>query len=146
MAALLGWMRVLLQSRFLRIVIIGGIGFVIQTCIFELLGIYLHLLRPSIAAVLGGEVGVLVNFFLNERYSFQERVTHKPPLLPRLMRFHLVVAGSLFIQWALLSFTEAHTQSLLLIHLSYVSGLVLGFISNYIGYHLFVWKPKAPEV
>jgi putative flippase GtrA len=133
-----------LRSRFLRIFIIGGIGVLLQTLVFEALGVYLGIVSLSTAAVAGGELGVLANFSLNERFSFPDRIAHTDSLLPRLMRFHMIVAGSLFIQWALLFFAEHHTQNILLLHAAYLGGIVLGFISNYIGYHLFVWRSTAP--
>lgn len=129
-----------IHSRFFRILTIGGIGFFVQTLVFEALGFYMHLVSPSIAAIIGGELAVLTNFSLNERFSFNDRVTITDRPLLRLVRFHMVISGSLFIQWALISLTEQYTESVLLLHIAYISGVLLGFISNYIGYHLFVWK------
>lgn len=133
------WAETLLHSRFVRIVIIGGIGFVVQTIVFETLAIYFGLISPSTATLLGGECGLLTNFALNERFSFRDRLTSAGNLAPRLLRFHLVVSGSLFIQWGVLFVTEHATANIFYIHIAYISGLLLGFISNYIGYHLFVW-------
>ena len=131
-----------LRSRFLRIFIIGGIGVVLQTFIFEALGVYLGIVSLSTASVIGGELGVLANFLLNERFSFPDRIVHTDRLLPRLLRFHTVVAGSLLIQWALMFFAEHNTQNIFLLHAAYVGGIALGFVSNYTGYHLFVWKQR----
>lgn len=139
------WVQTFSRSRFLRIVIIGGIGFLLQTFVFEVLGIYLHLVSLSTAAILGAELGVLTNFSLNERFSFKDRIAHDSPLTPRLVRFHIIVTGSLCIQWTLMYFAEHHTQNVLVLHGAYISGVMLGFISNYIGYHLFVWKHRVPQ-
>jgi putative flippase GtrA len=131
---------VFLRSRFLRIFIIGGIGFVVQTIVFEVVGVFLGLVSLSTAAVLGGELGVLTNFVLNERFSFSDRVSQSASRALRLLRFHGVVAGSLFIQWLSVFTAEQYTEDIVLLHLAYVSGVIVGFVSNYIGYHLIVWK------
>lgn len=141
---ILARLHTFLHSRFLRIFVIGGIGVVLQTIIFEVLGVYLEIVSLSTAAVIGGELGVLTNFYLNERFSFSDRIAGAGALLPRLLRFHTIVAGSLFIQWAVMYFAEHQTQDITLLHAAYIGGIVLGFISNYTGYHLFVWKKVEP--
>ncbi|MEK7613194.1 MAG: GtrA family protein [Patescibacteria group bacterium] len=130
----------LFRSRLVRVAIIGGLGVVVQTALFELLGVYLELVRLSTATLIGGEVAVLCNFFLNNRYSFHAHINAVPPLYVRLLRFHVVVAGSLFIQWLFVFIAESVTANLLLIHTAYAMGILLGFISNYTGYRLWVWK------
>lgn len=134
-----------LRSRFLRVFIIGGIGFLVQTFVFETLSFYLHLVSPSTAAILGGELAVLTNFSLNERFAFNDRIPRADHVLSRVMRLHMVISGSLLIQWVLISVTEQYTQSILLLHAAYISGVLLGFTSNYIGYHLFVWRKIHDE-
>lgn len=135
-----GHLQLFLRSRFLRILIIGGVGFIVQTIVFEALSFYMPIVSPSTAVILGGELAVLTNFSLNERFSFNDRIAHNGGILPRLLRLHIVISGSLFIQWALISFTEHYTQNIFALNVAYISGVILGFVSNYIGYHLFVWK------
>lgn len=126
------------RVRLLRVAFFGGIGVVVQTIIFETLGIWLGLLRPSLATLLGAEFGIITNFFLNNRFSFNDRA-HAP--LPRkLLRFHAVVSGSLFIQWLCVFTAESLTANIWVIHGAYAGGILLGFISNYTGYRLWVWK------
>jgi putative flippase GtrA len=121
-------------------VFVGGVGFLIQTIVFELLSFYLGLVTPSTATLLGGECGILANFFLNERISFADRVGVAGHYSKRLLTFHSVVSVSLLIQWATLFTAEHFTSSILYLHMAYIAGLVLGFISNLFGYHMFVWK------
>lgn len=128
-----------LHSRFLHIFVIGGIGFLIQTIVFEILGIYFQLVNPSTAAVLGAEVGILSNFYLNNRFSFHDRQDNSSTP-SRLMRFHLVVSGSVLLQYVFVFVAEHQTTNILLIQGAYVAGVILGFIWNYTFYHLFVWR------
>lgn len=134
------------HSRLMRVIFIGGIGVVTQTLIFELLGVWLGLVQPSTAVVIGAETGVLTNFYLNNRFSFHDR-QHSISLLSRLLRFHLVLSGSIFLQWLFVFIAERQTDSYLIIHGAYAAGIILGFIWNYTFYHLFVWKhTEPPEV
>ncbi len=138
----------LTRMRIVRVLFIGGIGFIIQTAIFELLAVYLGILSASTAAVVGAEVAILCNFTLNQRFSFGGKHENTLPFWQRILRFHLVVSGSIFLQWLFIFSTEQFTDDWLLIHVAYATGVVVGFISNYLGYKLFVWKAKhhEPEV
>ncbi len=143
----LSMLKNLVRSRMLRVAVIGGFGLLLQTVIFEILGIYWGLVPASTAAVLGGEVAILSNFFLNERFSFRDRRDPNSPLLWRITRFHAVVAGSIFIQWLFIFMTERATGDLLLIHAAYIAGVGVGFFLNYAGYYFFVWTAKnSPNV
>lgn len=120
---------------------VGLIGFVLQTLIFEILGIQLELMRPGDAVLLGGEIAILSNFFLNERFNFKERI--EGSFIKRITTFHLVVFVSVAIQWVLVTSAEQFDpENTLLIRAAYLCGIGLGFITNYLGYSLVVWKKK----
>ncbi len=125
-------------SRLFRVAFFGGMGVVVQTVVFEVLGIWLGLVRPSFATLIGAEFGVITNFFLNNRFSFNDRV--HAPLPRRLLRFHLVVSGSVFIQWLFVFTAESLHANAWMIHGAYLAGILIGFISNYTWYRLWVWK------
>lgn len=131
------------RSRLLRVALIGAVGVVVQTAVFEVLGIWLMLVRPSTAVVAGGEVAILVNFFLNNRFSFGDRADGA--FVSRLLRFHAVVMGSLLIQWLFVFAAEQWTQSVLLLHAAYGAGILVGFAFNYTGYHWWVWRPRDSQ-
>lgn len=131
------FVRHVARMRIIRTGIVGGIGVVVQTIVFDLVGIYFHIVSPSTATVIGGELGVLTAFVLNNRYSFGDRTGHWPT---RLARFHIVTASSLAIQWISVFSAEHLTQNIVLIHAAYAFGIVIGFLFNYAGYHLFVWR------
>lgn len=132
------------QSHFLRVATIGAAGLLVQTAIFETLGFWLEIVRPSTAVAIGAEFGILTNFFLNNRFAFNDRICS--PFFIRLLRFHLVVSGSLIIQWAFVFASENLTANVLMLHGAYISGVLIGFISNYTGYRLWVWQHyKSPQ-
>ena len=125
--------------RLVRALAVGVVAVIAQTIVFEILGIYLRICSPSTAVVIGAEAGILMNFYLNNRFSFYDR-RHAISLLSRLVRFHLVVSGSVFLQWLFVFMVEHHTNTILLIHVAYAAGIILGFAWNYTFYLLFVWR------
>jgi dolichol-phosphate mannosyltransferase len=131
----------MLHSRLIRTLTVGAIAVIVQTSVFEIIGVYLQLFSLSTAVLIGAEIAILTNFYLNNRFSFHDR-QHNISLLSRLARFHLVVSGSAFLQWLFVFLAEQQTNDLLLIHAAYAAGIVLGFAWNYTFYLLFVWRPK----
>ena len=134
----------LLEWRPARVAAAGLCGLLLQTAVFELLSTTLGLLRHSTGGLVGGECGVLLSFLLNSRYSFNDSGETSSSFAGRLLRYHVVIAGSLVIQWACVFLAEQAGGGFWAIHGAYASGVLLGFISNYMGYRLWVWKEAAP--
>lgn len=130
------------RSRVFPILGAGGVGFLFQLGIFELFAVYLQILSPSIATIIGAEVGIIINFFINDRISFGDRL-HKLPLAQRFLRHQGVVLGAVFVQWLCVFTAEGLTNDWLLIHAALLGGIGLGFIWNYLWYHLYVWRRHA---
>ncbi|MSR71028.1 GtrA family protein [Candidatus Kaiserbacteria bacterium] len=128
----------LLDMRVVRVAAAGGAGVIAQTIVFETLGIWLGWVRPSTAVLIGAELGIIINFTLSNRFAFGDR--RHTSLWGRLVRFHIVVAGALVIQWLCVYLTETTTQDWLLIHAAYAAGLIISFFYNYTGYRLWVWR------
>jgi dolichol-phosphate mannosyltransferase len=134
--------QTLASWKLFRIGLIGIVGIIVQTIVFELLGISYEIVRPSVAAVLGGELAILSNFTLNNHFTFSGKTHSTSPLRIRLGKFHLVSLGSICIQWVLIFATEQFTSDPTILRTAYALGIVLGFFTNYIGYTLFVWKRR----
>ena len=142
MNSLLQFFKLVMHTRLVRTLSVGVVAVIVQTAVFEVLGVYLQVVALSTAVLIGAEVAILTNFYLNNRFSFSDR-RHDISLLSRLLRFHLVVSGSIFLQWLFVFIAEHQTSSYLVIHVAYATGIVLGFAWNYTCYLLFVWK--SPE-
>lgn len=134
--------RHMYASRLFRTASVGVVGVGIQTTVFEIIGVYLALVSLSTAALIGSEFGILSNFILNNYFSFSGRQLPSPT---RLAKFHLVVLGSVFLQWLFVFIAERMTHDLLIIHVAYGAGILLGFIWNYNWYRLWVWKKHPTE-
>lgn len=131
--------------RVMRVLAVGGVGFIIQSVIFEVFGIRLGLVAASTAVVIGGECAILSNFFLNNRFSFRDAALHAAPLLSRIVRFHVVSSGSLATQWTFLFVAERLTQDPLILRGTYILGVGIGFLMNYSGYYFFVWRKRRDD-
>lgn len=128
----------------LRVGLVGASGFVIQTSIFETIGIQLEILKPSTAALIGGEIAILSNFILNNRFNFTNKTENS--IWTRLAKFHAVVSFSLIIQWTCVRIAESSTDNDMHLRLAYAAGVLIGFVVNYLGYTLFVWRtPKDTQ-
>ncbi len=130
----------LLSWKIFTIGIIGLIGLVFQTLVFELIGLRYQLLSASTAALVGGELAILSNFILNDLITF--RKTSGSSFWKRIIKFHGVSLGSIAIQWLLIFTTEQFTTNVNYIRAAYFAGIACGFTINYIGYTTFVWKKK----
>jgi putative flippase GtrA len=126
--------------RMTKVFLVGGTGFILQTIIFETLGIWLKVVSPSTATIIGAECAIISNFFLNERYSFRDTGGNRAPFFKRIAMFHLVSSGSLLAQWLSLFFMEHLTSSPLWLNAAFIFGAGVGFITNYTGYYFFVWR------
>ncbi len=131
----------LYHSRLVRTLFVGVIAVACQTIVFEAVAVWLGWVSPSTGTVIGGEVGILVNFFINNRISFADRRA-EGVTLQRVLRFHLIVAGSVAIQWLFVFLAEHWTSNLLYIHAAYAAGIIIGFVWNYNWYRLWVWKHR----
>lgn len=122
-----------------RVGLVGLTCFLLQSTIFEILGIRFEIVNASTAALIGGEIAVLTGFLLNNHFNFKGR--SNDPFWRRLLVFHLVVSGSLFAQWSLVSLAEVYsTGTPMILRGAFLAGVAIGFFTNYIGYHWFVWR------
>ncbi len=126
-----------------RVLLIGGIGALFQTIIFETLGIWWGVVAASTATLIGAECAIISNFTLNERFSFRDSVDRSTPLYKRILKFHLVSSGSLATQWICLLIAEHISTNALFLNGAFIVGVGIGFIFNYTGYYFFVWGSKG---
>src|SRR3989344_3107816 len=59
-----------IDRKFLSVV--GGTGLTLQTLFFEITSVFTHILTPSIATVIGGEMAIISNFTLNNLWTFKD--------------------------------------------------------------------------
>lgn len=133
--------RTLNRWRFLRVVVIGGIGFLVQAVLFELIGIQWKLLTPGLTVILVAIAAIFTNFFLHEHFSFKDKRLNASPIIHRLARFFtLTLFGSILIQWVMVHGAGILTNNdPSALRIAYVLGVGLGLIVSYTGYYFWVW-------
>jgi putative flippase GtrA len=116
----------------------GIAAVIVQSIVFAIVGLWLKIVSPSTTVLIGTEMGLLVNFYLNNRFSFTD--SPHAPLSRRLLRFHTTVLGSFFCQWTSVFLAEKVTTNTYALLAAYATGALIGFWINYTGYRLWVWK------
>ncbi|HVW82868.1 MAG TPA: glycosyltransferase family 2 protein [Candidatus Paceibacterota bacterium] len=135
--------RTLARWRLLRVALVSGAGLLFQAAFFEIAGVWLHLLAPSIAVLIAGELAVFLNFALHERFSFRDKREAAAPLAPRLVRFQILSLLSIAAQWILVHAAELAGAGPLLLNIAYALGVALGFLAIYAGAYFWVWGARA---
>lgn len=134
-------LRIRQSQKFLKFVVVGGTGFVIQTIAFKLLldaGIH-----RSIAVALGAELAIISNFTLNNLWTFKSKKITGLKVIPKFLTFNttslLAIGIQALILWlgpALFGVSQLTTWT------SYFIALVIVMITNYTIYNRFIWKTK----
>lgn len=126
-----------------RIAVAAMVGIIsagLQLLLFNLLRTRM---APEFASFIAIECAIINNFLLNHKITFS---SHKKLLtwqagLFRFFKFNGVACGSLLIQLLVLFVgLRLWGRGLFIENLLVVSGMALGFVTNYIGYRLFIWR------
>ena len=88
-----------LRRRLLRYGLVGLSGVVVNLGALWLLSRLALADAPNAASLGAIEISILWNFWLHDRWTFQDRHATTTPLLERLLRFHEVAATSACLQF-----------------------------------------------
>lgn len=128
-----------IYGPFLKVCIVGSIGFIINTVILETL---VHLgLHPAWGSALGAECAIVSNFFLNNRWSFGTRKITGFRLIRKFFQFNIASLGAIILQaGTVLIGTQLFGVDRY--RWFYVIGVGLGLLWNYIMYSRVIWKQQ----
>ncbi len=133
------------SKRLVKFATVGVIGFLIQTLIFELLlrSKLAFASLPFNATALAAETAVISNFILSNFWTFSDQKL-KPRQVPvKFLQFNLGSLGSIGAQWATLRInTYFFGSGFWPVRISYIIGIGLGMISNYLVYSKVVWRKR----
>ena len=149
-----------LQIRFLRVFIVGGIGATSQLITYGLVFFplieYMNVLNlPShvyvynidfasrffVSQWMSIEIGVLITFLINNSWSFRDKKLHGLKLLRGFLKTHFVVMGAILIQLAIAQILEVLFGGGIFKHYIYIIiGILVGLIWNYHFYKKIIWK------
>lgn len=130
---------ILLNSSFVRFVVTGGIGFIINVIGLEVF--YRMGFSPGIASAMGGEFSIVSNFLINNFWSFShKKIAMGGSLFAQFVRFNIVALGAVLIQSVVIEvgthYYGDHTRYLFLI----LAVIFLIIPYSYFMYNRFIWK------
>ncbi|AKM79492.1 MAG: Glycosyltransferase [Candidatus Beckwithbacteria bacterium GW2011_GWB1_47_15] len=129
------------SAKLIKVMIVGGLGTIVQLVFFNLLRLKLSLV---LAQNLSIEAAVVSNFVLNNIWTFKEKkfaFSRLGELAVGFVKFNVLSLGSIVIQnIALLAGVKVFGRSFLIENSLVLVGILLGLIWNYLMYTRVVWK------
>ena len=131
-------------QRIFKFGVVGVVGLMIQTLIFEILGLRLGLMSPSVATVVGGEAAIISNFIWNNLWTFRDHLITGSKIIFKFVQFNATSLFSLGIQFAILKFAETIAKGNdWVLRGFYAAALVIVILFNYFIYNKFIWKTST---
>jgi putative flippase GtrA len=136
-------LRELSKHQLVRVGAIGALGALVQFSFFEIFGIQTNIFSPRIAAVLGGELGVITVFLIHHFFTFRnvrDRAVHGAL---KFIYFNITALVSLVMQYALVWIGERVSGGNEWVLRAFnLLGILIGFIFNYVNYTRVIWKTR----
>lgn len=156
----------ILNIRFIKVAVAGGAGAVVQLLTFGLIFeplivtnnifgmeeiVYIELINRTIefhpqiflSTFLSIELGVIVAFFVNNKWAFKENKLSGIVFITRFFKNHIVILGAIIIQLLIIQLLSSlfGTASYLL-YIYQIIGILAGLVWNYYFYKKIIWKVK----
>lgn len=132
---------VFFESSFIKFVIVGGTGFIIDSIILYFLALKLHF--PAWGAkLISAETAIISNFTLNNSWSFSHKKLHFSwaNYMKGLSKFNIVSMGNILIQTVGITvMTELFGKHNILIYNALIIILIVVPYSYFV-YNKFIWK------
>lgn len=129
--------QALKSSHFGKFLVVGTIGFIINTVILELFVRFR--IHPSIGAVVGAECAIISNFYLNNHWTFRERKIRDRSVFSKFLQFNTTSVGAIIIQAGTI-LVGLHYFRLFNYRIWYIVGVLIGLVWNYLMYSRVIWK------
>ena len=133
--------------RFFKFAVVGGTGLTLQTLFFEITSVFTHILTPSVATVIGGEIAIISNFTLNNLWTFKDYQVTGLKIIAKFLQFNLTSLLALAIQFIILRIGEFVAQGNgFIIQFFYFGAIAIVLVVNYYIYNKFIWKTRGVNV
>lgn len=132
-------LRSLYRGPFKKFAVVGSIGFLINTVILELLVVFgMH---PVIGSLVGAELAITSNFFLNNSWTFNSRKIKSDNMIKKFLQFNGASVGAMLIQSGTVAVGTLYFGSGLY-RPFYMIGVGIGLFWNYFMYSRVIWKKR----
>lgn len=128
-----------MTGPFRKFLIVGSIGFIINTVLLEL---FVKLgFDPTVGTAIGAECAIISNFVLNNRWTFKNRKIKGTKTVGKFIQFNITSLGALMIL-SVVVWLGTRLISMELYRIWYVFGVGIGLIWNYFMYSRVIWKKQ----
>lgn len=130
------------NKNFFKFCIVGGIGFIVDTGLFNIVRILG--IASNISAIISGSIAMITTFTLNNYWSFKERKIEGAEkkiyslAIYVLSSYIPIVVRSFLVKFAVNNFGDTFIIS----NTAFFIGIILGLIWNYTVYNRIIWKGK----
>lgn len=130
------WSR-LVHGTFGKFLVVGGMGFVINSLILELF--VWSGFHPVSGSMVGAELAIVSNFFINNAWTFRHRKITGLRKIRKFLQFNVTSFGALLIQAGIVAF-GTNISGVDSYRIYYIMGVGLGLLWNYFMYKKVIWK------
>jgi dolichol-phosphate mannosyltransferase len=129
----------MIRGPFGKFLVVGGIGFIINTAILE--GMVALGIHPTIGSIVGAELAIVSNFTLNNAWTFRSRKITGLRMMKKFLQFNLTSVGALIIQASSVGI-GTYVYGLSQYRIFYILGVAIGLTWNYTMYSRVIWKKR----
>jgi len=129
--------QVLLAGSFGKFLVVGSIGFIINTVVLE--GLVLFHFHPTIGSIVGAELAIISNFVLNNAWTFRSQAIDRGLRLRKFIQFNATSLGAVVIQAVSIAIGTAFF-GVNAYRVFYIVGVAIGLVWNYTMYSRVIWK------
>lgn len=127
-------------KKWIKFLIVGGWGFVINTAILELF-VWLGL-HPAAGSAIGAECAIVSNFLLNNHWTFRDRkIERGARRFLKFLQFNGTSLGAIALQAGIV-FAGTHAYGLSNYRTFYILGVLTSLTWNYVMYSRVIWKKE----
>ena len=128
-------------KNYIKMCCVGVSSLIAQLVVFNILRLYI---TPAIANSIGVEVAVIMNFILNNHFTFKDqkiKKSQRKKLIGKFIQFNIASLGSMAIQAVTVhGFIMLFGRHAMWENIGVITGILLGSVLNYFIYSRFIWK------
>lgn len=125
--------------KWIKFLIVGGWGFVINTIVLEVL-VFLGF-HPAAGSAIGAECAIVSNFLLNNHWTFRDRKIEKSRRPAKFLQFNGTSLGAIALQAGIV-YTGTHIYGVDAYRVFYILGVAMSLGWNYMMYSRVIWKKE----